>query len=166
MGTGKTTLGRALASDLDIQFCDLDQFIEQRHMKTVSQIFQQYGEQEFRRMESRLLHEAGEFEDVVIACGGSTPLFFDNMEYMNAQGDTVFVDASVPVLFRRLAVARRQRPLIAEKDDAQLLEYINAELERRTPYYAKAKYRYSGDRLESVEQVADTVAGVKRLLGL
>lgn len=166
MGTGKTTLGRALARDLDIQFCDLDQYIEQRYMKSVSQLFSQFGEEKFRKIESSLLREAGEFENVIISCGGSTPLWYDNMEYMNAQGATIFMDTSIPVLFSRLAVARIARPLIASKNDEELMAYIESELERRRPGYEKAQYRYSGDRLESREQIADSVAGVRCMLGI
>lgn len=86
MGSGKTTLGKALARDLGLSFHDLDQYIENRYMKSVSQLFAQYGEQEFRRIESRLLREVGEFDDVIVACGGSTPLIGDNMDYMLSMG--------------------------------------------------------------------------------
>ena len=164
MGTGKTTLGRALALNMGLSFCDLDQYIEQRYMKSVSRIFSESGQDEFRRIEARLLREVGEFEDVVISCGGSTPLFFDNMDYMNSCGTTVWVDSSVPALYRRLKIARQARPLIASMDDDQLLAYIRAELARREPYYRKAGYHYSGDRLESVGQIAESVAGLRELL--
>lgn len=166
MGTGKTTLGRALSLESGLTFCDLDQYIEQRFMKSIRALFAEFGEPRFREIESRLLHEVGEFEDVVISCGGSTPLFADNMEYMNSQGDTIWLETPENVLFRRLKVARHARPLIAEKNDEELLQYIRSEQERRNPYYAKARYRYSGELLESVEQVAESVAGVRALLGL
>lgn len=166
MGTGKTTLGRALAADLDISFCDLDQYIEQRYMKSVSMLFKEVGEAGFHQIESRLLREVGEFEDVVISCGGATPLFNDNMEYMNSCGATVWLDSSVEVLFRRLKVARMSRPLISDKSDEELSRYISGELSRRSPFYEKAAYRYCGDRLESVSQVAESVAGVRKILGI
>lgn len=166
MGTGKTTLGRALALELNVSFCDLDQYIEQRYMKSIRQIFSEKGEDEFRRIEAGLLREAGEFEDVIISCGGSTPLFHGNMDYMKMKGLTVWLDSSESVLFRRLRVARMARPLIASKNDEELLDYIRKESERRAPYYAQAQYRYSGDRLESVEQIAESVAGVRKLLDL
>lgn len=166
MGTGKTTLGRALALSTGLSFCDLDQYIEQRYMKNVRTIFQEQGEAGFRRIESRLLREVGEFEDIIISCGGSTPLFDDNMSYMNAQGTTIWLESSVDVLFRRLKVARMSRPLIAAMNDDELLHYIQNELDRRAPFYALSSLRYSGDRLESVEQVAESVAGVRRLLGI
>ena len=90
MGAGKTTLGKALADHLGVTFHDLDQYIERRYMMSVGSLFAKYGEQGFRSIESRLLHEVGEFEDIVVSCGGSTPLIGDNMDYMLRQGRTVY----------------------------------------------------------------------------
>ena len=86
MGAGKTTLGHALSKVLDMPFYDLDWYIESRMRKTVSQIFEERGEEGFRTIERNMLHEVAEFENVIISCGGGTPCFFDNMEYMNQQG--------------------------------------------------------------------------------
>lgn len=166
MGTGKTTLGRALAEELGLSFCDLDLYIEKRYMKSIPYIFKEKGEDFFRQAEARLLREVGEFENIVISCGGSTPLYFDNMQYMNNQGVTIWLDSSEPVLFRRLKAARSGRPLIASMDDAQLERYIGGELERRKPFFSKAVFRYSGDMLENEEQIADSVRGVRSLLNL
>ena len=94
MGAGKTTVGKALAKDLGLMFYDLDWYIESRMHKTVAQIFKESGEEGFRRIERNMLHEVAEFEDVVISCGGGTPCFFDNMEYMNSQGQTLYLQAS------------------------------------------------------------------------
>lgn len=90
MGSGKTTLGKAFAKAAGLEFIDLDWYIEERLHKTISKIFAEQGESGFREVERKLLHEAGDFEDVLIACGGGTPCFFDNMDYMNQAGDTVF----------------------------------------------------------------------------
>lgn len=90
MGSGKTTLGRAFARAEGLEFIDLDWYIEERLHKSISELFAERGEEGFRNLERKMLHEAGEFEDVVIACGGGTPCFFDNMEYMNRQGTTIF----------------------------------------------------------------------------
>ena len=105
MGAGKTTLGRAFAAAEGLQFVDLDWYIEERTHRTVQQLFAEGGEEGFRRTEQRLLHEVACFEDVVVATGGGTPCFFDNMEVMNRAGITVFLDVPVPVLLARLRVA-------------------------------------------------------------
>ena len=86
MGCGKSTLGRALADELGVQFIDLDAYIEERYHKKVSEIFAEMGEQDFRQMERRMLEEVAECSDVVVACGGGTPCYFDNVALMNSRG--------------------------------------------------------------------------------
>ena len=83
MGAGKTTVGKALAKELGVMFYDLDWYIETRMHKTVKEIFDEKGEEGFRIIEHNMLHEVAEFENVVVSCGGGTPCFFDNMDYMN-----------------------------------------------------------------------------------
>ena len=115
MGAGKTTVGRALAKDTGMQFYDLDWYIEARMRKTVPQLFAERGEEGFRLVERNMLHEAAEFEDVVLSCGGGTPCFFDNMDYMNSLGDTVYLKASPEVLCAHLRMGKTRRPLIEGK---------------------------------------------------
>ena len=120
MGAGKTTLGKAFAREMGLTFIDLDWYIEERFHKTVSQLFTERTEDGVRELEKKMLHEVAEFEDVVIATGGGTPCFFDNVEYMNQQGETVFLNVSLKVLFQRLKIAKQQRPLLAKKSDEEL----------------------------------------------
>ncbi|MBO7110526.1 MAG: shikimate kinase [Bacteroidaceae bacterium] len=166
MGAGKTTLGKALAKDLDVSFIDLDQYIERRYMKSVSQIFATRGEQGFREIESRMLREVGEFDDVIVSCGGSTPLIGDNMDFMLQHGQTVYLKCDNETLLRRLMVARSQRPLIASKTDDELAAFIESETARREPGYLKAQFICPGDRLESRDQISDTITYLKQLLDL
>ena len=121
MGAGKTTVGRALAKETGMQFYDLDWYIEARMHKTVPQLFAERGEDGFRQVEHNLLHEAAEFEDVIISSGGGTPCFFDNMEYMNAQGDTVYLKAEPDVLCAHLKMGKVKRPLLEGKSQEELL---------------------------------------------
>ena len=166
MGAGKTTLGKAFARAMGLTFVDLDWYIEERYHKTVRQIFEERGEDGFRELEKRMLHETGEFEDVVISVGGGTPCFFDNMDYMNLVGETVFLDVDVKVLFRRLKVAKQQRPLLANKTDEELVTFIVEALQKRLPFYSKAKYVFNGERLEDRRQIQQSVERLKEFLNL
>ena len=112
MGAGKTTVGRQLALALGCSFYDLDWYIEMRYHRTVAQIFAERGEEGFRELERNMLHEVAEFENIVLSCGGGTPCFFDNMEYMNQQGETIYLNASPAVLKEHLQMGKSVRPLI------------------------------------------------------
>ena len=106
MGAGKTTVGKALSKELGIIFYDLDWYIESRMRKSVSQIFAERGEEGFRQIEYNMLHEVAEFENVIISCGGGTPCFFDNMDYMNSLAETVYLKAEPEVLRTHLLMAK------------------------------------------------------------
>lgn len=164
MGSGKTTLGRAYSKDQGLTFIDLDWYIEERFHKTVQQIFAERGEEGFREIERRMLHEVADFEDVVIAAGGGTPCFFDNMDFMNERGVTVLLQAQPSTLFNRLKVAKSQRPLLADKSDDELMAFIMAGLQKRQVFYSKAQYVFASDELESQKQIVDSIQRLKILL--
>ena len=166
MGAGKTTLGKALAHALDVPFIDLDWYIEERFHQSIPQLFATRGEDGFRQVERNMLHEAGEFEDVVISTGGGTPCFFDNMDYMNRQGDTVYLDVPADILYCRLRVATRQRPILQGKTDDELRTFIGEALARRLPFYTQSRYRFDGSHLESRTQIAESVERLRQLLGI
>lgn len=166
MGAGKTTLGKAFAREMGLTFVDLDWYIEERFHKSIRQLFTERGEDGFRDLEKRMLHEVAEFEDVVISTGGGTPCFLDNMEYMNTMGKTVFLDVNLSVLFRRLRVAKQQRPLLVEKNDEELMAFITENLQKRLPFYTKALYVFNGEKLEDRRQIKESVERLKELLEL
>lgn len=157
MGSGKTTLGRALGRRLGLQFIDLDLYIESRYMRTISQLFAERGEDKFRSIEREMLHEVAEMEDVVVACGGGTPCYYDNIDYMNRCGTTVFLSASEDRLFARLSINRNKRPLIKDLDDKSLRIFIRENLALRMLHYSKASHSFCGDRLEDVMQISTSV---------
>ena len=166
MGAGKTTLGKAFARAMGLTFIDLDWYIEERFHKTIRELFTDRGEDAFRDLERRMLHEAGEFEDVVISVGGGTPCFFDNVDYMNSVGETVFLDVDIRVLFRRLKIAKQQRPLLDGKSDEELMLFIQEALQKRLPFYTRAKHTFNGEKLEDRRQIQQSVERLKELLKL
>lgn len=157
MGAGKSTLGRALGRATGMTFIDLDSYIETRYHSNIRDIFATRGEQAFRDMERRMLEEVSDFEDVIIACGGGTPCFGDNMALMNSRGLTVLLEASIERLLQRLKAGRSRRPLIANLDDDALARFIASSIDKRMPHYGQAARRFDADRLDNREQIDTSV---------
>lgn len=160
MASGKTTLGRALADVTKRSFVDLDDYIEARQGQTISSIFATLGEAAFRDMEREALTEivAATDRQLVVACGGGTPCFGDNMEVMDRAGVTVMLEAPLEVILRRLRLERSKRPLVASLDgDGELEQYVRVNLDRRRPYYSRATHVFDSSRLESVEEIDQSV---------
>lgn len=166
MGSGKTTIGNALSKDLGIPFYDLDWYIESRMRKSVKQLFDSVGEEGFRKIEHNMLHEVAEFENVIISCGGGTPCFFDNMDYLNRQGDTVYLKATPEVLFRHLKMGRTVRPLLLDKTPEEVQTFIGEQLRAREPYYVRAKYTLDVNLMDNYEKIKFSVASLKQLLAI
>ncbi len=166
MGAGKTTVGRQLALNLGMQFYDLDWYIEMRYHTRVADIFAEKGEAGFREIERNMLHEVAEFENVVLSCGGGTPCFFDNMDYLNSMSDTVYLKATPEVLAAHLKMGKVERPLIKGKSDEELLAYIKESLEKREPFYSKAKFTLDVSLLDNYDKIATSVDLLKKTLGI
>ncbi len=162
MGCGKSTLGRALAVATGVEFIDLDHYIEGRFHATIAELFAQRGEAGFRQLESAMLDEVCGFEDVVIACGGGTPCFFDNMERMNACGVTVWLTTPISRLYERLQRNRSKRPILANKSDEELMAFIQEALRAREPYYSKAQHQFCATLLEDKSQITITAGQFAR----
>ena len=120
MASGKTTFGKALSKKKNLRFIDLDEYIEQSEGMSISDIFREYGEEGFRKIERKALLAVADMQSTVIACGGGTPCFFDNMEVMNDAGTTLFLKASIPVLVERLHMENAKRPLVAGKSREEI----------------------------------------------
>ena len=166
MGAGKTTIGKALSKELGATFYDLDWYIESRMRKTVKQLFDERGEEGFRRIERNMLHEVAEFENVIVSCGGGTPCFFDNMEYMNQQGQTVYLQASPEVLYGHLLMGKSVRPLLLGKTREELLVFIKEQLKKREPYYSQARHILNVDLMDNYDKIKISVQNVRQLLGI
>ena len=166
MGSGKTTMGKALSKETGMMFYDLDWYIESRMRKSVSQIFAERGEEGFRQIEYNMLHEVAEFEDVIISCGGGTPCFFDNMDYLNQQGDVVYLKASPETLYKHLLMAKVERPLLKGKSAEELIAYITEHLTERAPFYEKARLTLDVNVLDEYDKIQSSVERLRELLKL
>lgn len=158
MGSGKTTVGKQLAKKLNLQFIDMDLFIENRYRKRISDIFEEKGEAAFRELERKTLLEIKDFENVVISTGGGLPCFFDNMDIMNQSGTTVYLKASVEKLTERLKTGKQKRPLIKDKDSEEMKNFIAANLAMREEFYNKATFIVESNDLFSSENVTDKIS--------
>jgi shikimate kinase len=166
MGSGKTTVGKALSKETGMMFYDLDWYIESRMRKSVSQIFAERGEESFRKMEYNMLHEVAEFEDVIISCGGGTPCFFDNIDYLNQQGDVVYLKSSPETLYKHLMMAKVERPLLKDKSPEELIAYITEHLKEREPFYSRARYTLDVNVLDDDDKIKGSVSALRQLLNI
>lgn len=138
MACGKTTIGKWAARRAEIDFIDLDQWIEESEGRTISQIFEEEGEDVFRKIEYHaLLRVIALPGDRIISCGGGTPCFFDNMEWINAAGTSIYLRHGVNTLTGRLKNAKADRPLL--KDEKLLKEFVQIGLDTRESFYFQAK---------------------------
>lgn len=157
MCAGKTIVGKALAKALDRTFYDLDWYVEERFRKKIPEIFAESGEERFRDMEHRMLHEVAEFENIVLSCGGGTPCFYDNMDYLNGTTETVYLKASPETLCDHIAMSRGERPLLKGNSPEELREFVAAQLEQRAPFYEKARHIVDINVLDSYDKINDIV---------
>lgn len=164
MGVGKTTIGRELAKELELDFIDLDHFIQGRFQKTVTQLFQDVGEAEFRNIEKKMLREVGEFENVLISSGGGTPCFFDNMKFMNQSGITIYLKASAEVLSSRLNLCKEKRPLIKDKNEEELYKFVVDSLDKRERFYSKAKIIFETEKFATNDDINRYVQQIKEII--
>ncbi len=140
MGSGKTFWGRAWAQKYNLHFYDLDEVIESAEQKSVATIFEQQGEAYFRAIEQATLQTFSEKDNCIIACGGGTACFNDNMQWMNEQGKTVYLSATPQYIFDRLMDEQEKRPLINKLNKTELLFFIEQTLKERESFYRQAKF--------------------------
>ncbi len=166
MGAGKTTVGKELAKALGVVFYDLDWYIESRMRRTVKELFDERGEEGFRKIEYNMLHEIAEFENVIIGCGGGTPCFYDNMDYLNAQGDTIYLKATPEILLEHLKMGKGVRPLLLNKSEEEKLAFIRENLAQREPFYERAKYVLSVNQMNTFADIASHIERIREMLNV
>ena len=166
MGSGKTTVGKALSKETGMMFYDLDWYIESRMRKTVAQIFAEKGEEGIRKIAHHMLHEVAEFENVIISCGGGTPCFFDNIDYINQQGEVVYLKATPEVLYRHLLMGKVERPLIKNMTPEYHIAYITEQVAKREEFYNKARYTLDVSLMDNYEKIQLSVDQLRQLLNI
>jgi len=147
MGCGKSTLGKKLAINLNYDFIDLDNYIEEQEGRTIKEIFADDGEDYLRKLERVYLHRVIDTENVVISSGGGTPCFFDNMDQMNEYGLTVYINMHPKAHNPRLKLSELYRPLIDGMEGEVLLDYVYKTLREREGFYHKAHKVVAGYNL-------------------
>jgi len=156
MGSGKSFWTKTMAKWIKSAGYDLDDLIEMTEEKTIAEIFEEDGEEYFRKLEAKILRWFKEKKKFVLATGGGTPCFQDNMAWMKKEGIVIWLDESVDILVERLIAQKAHRPLIANLSDEALANFIQQKLVERHAYYQQATYRLSSAQI--------TEAGLKKLI--
>jgi len=164
MGAGKTTVGKELAERMKLSFIDLDHYIEARYHKTIARIFSEVGETSFRQIERNMLHEVGLFENVLISTGGGAPCFYDNMEYMNRMGATVYLKVSPDELAKRLELVKHTRPILKGLSGEALKEFVSENLEKRMIWYGQASVVFDAEVMLTENDVHNIVKALEKIL--
>lgn len=162
MGSGKSTLGKKLAAKLACEFIDLDAVIEQAEGKYIRDIIAESGESYFRKVESQSLQQL-DLTDKVIATGGGTPYYFDNMDWMKINGIAVYIELDEGVLYSRLKTTNLEnRPLLKGLDEDGLKSFIHDKLEERGPYYCQAQIIFDPMK-KTLDDLVNSIKDIPKL---
>jgi shikimate kinase len=147
-GCGKTTLGKELSTTLKLTYVDLDEWIVEKEGKTILEIFEEFGQDYFREKETEALKIfINSSDNALISTGGGTPCFNNNMKLINDAGTSIFINASIEEIFKRLRHGKQNRPLVQGLSDEELYNKIESMLTERLPFYNQAKIKVTGDNL-------------------
>jgi shikimate kinase len=157
MGSGKTHWGNLLAQKLALPFFDLDRVISEKEQKTIPEIFAENGEEYFRVLEKGCLEEIAENnKEFIISCGGGTPCFFNNIQFMKKTGTVVWLNTPVDVLVGRLLRNKDSRPLLKDLAASELKTYILKKILSRRLYYEQAQITVNEENL-TVDSFAEII---------
>ena len=149
MGSGKTHWGRLVAEKLQLPFFDLDTVVAETERMSISEIFTEKGEEYFRYKETEVLQElVSDHEQFILSCGGGTPCFFNNIDFMAKNGMLIWLNTSIAMLKERLLKERMSRPLIRTIGEPELKNYIIRKLGERKMYYEQADIIINEDSIE------------------
>ena len=162
MGSGKTHWGSIWANHYQMPFYDLDTIIAGTEGQSIEDIFEKKGEDFFRLKETLALHSTLAYDHAIIACGGGTACFHQNMEWINQHGVSVYLSANAQYLLDRIMDEQEKRPLLKKINPAELLFFIQQKLEERLPHYQQAHLTLhaeslTGHSLDSIIQSSNPV---------
>ena len=162
MASGKSTIGNYLSTDLSLPFIDLDTYIEKKENKSISKIFEEFGEIYFRKKENKYLKELLNSDiNFVLSLGGGTPCYANNIDLIiDSNAASIYLNTSLKIIIERLKKAKEKRPLVASIADENLPEFIAKHLFERRPYYLKANYKILTDN----KKIEEVISEIKSLL--
>lgn len=139
MGSGKTHWGKLWAKEHGMDFWDLDAMIEEKEQKAVDALFSEFGESYFREAESIVLRTFTGKDNYILASGGGTPCFHNNMQWMNDNGTTVYLRATADQIIERVKNEKHKRPLLKQLNDDEILPFVSQKIKERELFYSHAK---------------------------
>ncbi|MEP7165320.1 MAG: shikimate kinase [Ferruginibacter sp.] len=148
MGTGKTHWGKLWAEANNMEFFDMDALIEKEEQASVVDIFEREGEDYFRVKEASQLRDLSKHDNCIISCGGGAPCFYENMQWMNDNGTTVYLSAPPAYILQNVLSEKEKRPIIKNINEAELLFFIEQKLKERLPFYNQAMLTLDAETLD------------------
>ncbi len=163
MGCGKSSVGKRLANRMGFRFVDLDTHIEEYANASISDIYKSNGEEDFRRLETHVLSKVIKEKDIVLATGGGTPCFSNNMEVLLDNGYVVYLELDAKKLKRRLFKGKSKRPIIEGVEEDDLYDFISDHLEQRVPFYKQAHLTLNADKINAkvLDEIKNKVLGME-----
>jgi shikimate kinase len=147
MGSGKTYWGKLWAGRSGLDFYDLDDIVEEEQEKTIAEIFAEDGEDHFRNLETNTLRSLSNKNNIIVACGGGTPCYNNNVTWMNENGTCVYLKSTPTNILKRLVSEKEKRPLIKNLQGDELLFFLTEKIKEREIFYTQAKIILNVDDL-------------------
>ena len=160
MGAGKTTAARRLAQRMGWEVVDTDALFEEKYKISVNDFFNKYDEPLYRKLESEVLKATESLDHVVVSTGGGTACFFDNMDWMNQHGLTVFLRISPQAAVDRVIHSRHKRPLVEGKSEEELTEFVNQHYASRLPFYEQARITAKSEDFD-IESLMEAIKDIR-----
>lgn len=159
MGSGKSTYGKLLAERIGYNFIDLDDYIISEVDMEISEIFDKKGELWFREQETNYLKELIKRDKLILSLGGGTPTINGNMDIVNENSNSIYLNASVDTLFLYLKNQKSKRPIIKDLSNYELKSFIDLHLSKRQSFYNLAKLSIVTDN-KTIDEIVDELAWI------